>query len=296
MDVGIIGCFQNGKSTLINCLLGTKIAPTGGDGLSVTSANTIYCYSQQNTVLSVDGKKNNNFTLNDLTNGTIKNVNEIRIGCSSPILKHVTLIDTPGFNANTEDTQTALGAIEKIDFAIVVINNKGLSEVEINIFNELQLRNIPYFLIANCFMQQAESTWNPNSKFNQNLIKNIVAQLDNYNFTPMLLYGKKVTVLNSLWYWFAKTNFQFESEHKQKSLIRFINLYRSEFPQVDFLQESNFNPLLDFLSKSKNLMPIGIYLALKQNVIHAITNISTSLDKHAQQLQEIIYQNYNYAK
>ena len=79
-------------------------------------------------------------------------------------------------------------------------------------------------------------------------------------------------------------------------MIRFINLYRSEFPQVDFLQESNFNPLLDFLSKSKNLMPIGIYLALKQNVIHAITNISTSLDKHAQQLQEIIYQNYNYAK
>ena len=75
MDVGIIGCFQNGKSTLINCLLGAKIAPTGGDGWSVTSANTIYCYSQQNTVLSVDGKKNNNFTLNDLTNGTIKNVN-----------------------------------------------------------------------------------------------------------------------------------------------------------------------------------------------------------------------------
>lgn len=290
MTVGIIGCFQNGKSTLVNCFLGTKLAQTGGDGLSVTSANIVYCYSPQNTILSINGKKNKGFKLSDIPHGKIKNVKEICIGCNSPILKSVTIIDTPGFNANSKDTKVALQSLEYLDFAVVVINNKGLSEIEINVFKELEMRKIPYHLIANCFMQQAESTWNPHSEFNQRLLGTIVAQLDNHNLTPMLMCGNKVTVVNCLWYWFAKTKFRLDDEEKQKSLMRFINLYKEEYPQTDFLQESNFVLLLNFFSYPINLVPIRVYSALQRNINKTIANLSIHIETYSKRIQEITEQ------
>lgn len=290
MTVGIIGCFQNGKSTIVNCFLGTKLAQTGGDGLSVTSANIVYCYSPQNTILSINGKKNKEFKLSDITNGKIKNAKEICIGCNSPILKSVTIIDTPGFNANSKDTEIALQSLENIDFVVVVINNKGLSEIEINVFKELEMRKIPYYLLANCLMQQAESTWNPDSEFNKKIIRTIVAQLDNYHLTPMQICGNIVTVVNSLWYWFAKTKFQSDDEEKRKSLMRFIDLYKEEYPQTDFLQESNFIPIFKFFSCNINLLPIRIYLALQRNMNKTIDYLSTYVETYSKQIQEITMQ------
>ena len=290
MTVGIIGCFQNGKSTLVNCFLGTKLAQTGGDGLSVTSANIVYCYSPQNTILSINGKRNKEVNLSDITNGKIKNAKEICIGCNSPILKSLTIIDTPGFNANSKDTTIALLSLENIDFVVVVINNKGLSEIEINIFKELEKRKIPYYLIANCLMQQAESTWNPNSEFNQKIVKTIVAQLDNYHLTPMQICGNVVSVVNSLWYWFAKTKFHSDDEERRNSLMRFIDLYEEEYPQTDFLQESNFIPILKFFSCNINLLPIRIYLALQRNMNTTIDYLSTYVETYSKQIQEITMQ------
>jgi hypothetical protein len=47
--VAVMGCFQNGKSTLVNCLLGGFWALLG-DGKATTSIATRYKYSDTNKV------------------------------------------------------------------------------------------------------------------------------------------------------------------------------------------------------------------------------------------------------
>ena len=139
-------------------------------------------------------------------------------------------------------------------------------------------------------MQQAESTWNPDSEFNKKIVRTIVAQLDNYHLTPMQICGNIVTVVNSLWYWFAKTKFQSDDEEKRKSLMRFIDLYKEEYPQTDFLQESNFIPIFKFFSCNINLSPIRIYLALQRNMNKTIDYLSTHVETYSKQIQEITMQ------
>ena len=50
INVGILGEFQNGKSTFVNCLLDDMVAKTGGYGLSVTSTSTMYEYGSVQNV------------------------------------------------------------------------------------------------------------------------------------------------------------------------------------------------------------------------------------------------------
>lgn len=287
IKVGVIGCFQNGKSTFINCLLGTKLAPTGGDGLSVTSANTVYCYSSQNELLSINGKNNHKIRLSDFTNGYVHNVKEICIGSNASILQHITIIDTPGFNANSRDTRIALESFKCFDIAIIVVNNKGLSSIEIDILKELQARSIPYYVVMNCLMQQAQSTWNPNSEFNQALVQEAIAKMTNNNLTPMQIFGHQIIIVNSLWYWYSITQFRYESKEKLTKQEKLLNSYREEFPQTDFFDESNMSCFTTFFSSSLNLLPLKVYDLMRKNVNKSIGNIMNKLTIYPHSLRQI---------
>lgn len=291
MKIGILGCFQNGKSTLINCLLGSKFAQTGGDGVSITSANTVYSYSAQNALLSINGKRSN-ISLEDAIRGNVRNAHEICIGSNAPILKLTTFVDTPGFNANARDTQIVLSSLCNLDVAIVLINNKGLSDFEINILKELQLRNIPYYVVMNCLMQQAESTWHPDSEFNKKMLKTIIARLDNNNLTPMFIFGKKVTAINAIWYWYATTRFQLDSADKQKALMNYIHPYQMEYPQTDYLNSSNVPVLIDFFMSSLNTLPIRIYNSLYENTNNGIERIITGIENYSSKTKQL-YKRYS---
>ncbi|MBQ2850724.1 MAG: 50S ribosome-binding GTPase, partial [Thermoguttaceae bacterium] len=45
-QIGLVGCFQNGKSTLTNCLLQNRVALTG-EGVSKTKKVTRYVYAKE---------------------------------------------------------------------------------------------------------------------------------------------------------------------------------------------------------------------------------------------------------
>lgn len=273
MKIAIVGGFQNGKSTLINCLLRVKLAQTGGDGVSVTSVNVTYCYNTKEKVLSINSKPSKNKIL-DILKGNIPKANEISIGYPSKILEHLTIVDTPGFNAQTCDTQIALKALDEIEAAIVVINNKGLSTVEMDIFRELQGRNIPYFIIMNCMWQEgtAISTWNPISNFNQVKISELSAKIHNEGLTPMLIGNKIITPVNAIWFWYAISQFRYEEKDKKEVLLEKIDQYKKKCGDVDFEKESRLYDIIIFFSNTKQWLPIIIYNRWVKNLNMFISN------------------------
>ena len=70
LNIGVVGCFQNGKSTFVNCLLDDIVARTG-DGLATTSVNTKYVYGDVQSVRYFsDAEVLKEVTLNEFTSTT----------------------------------------------------------------------------------------------------------------------------------------------------------------------------------------------------------------------------------
>lgn len=146
--IGLIGAFQNGKSTLVNCLFGRQLAKVGGLGLSVTCVNTRYTYHSKNEVDFIhNGAVLKTISLEDyLTDSTDTptNATEIIIRYQDSLLERFDIVDTPGFNANESDSSMAESAFNGIDIAILVLRNKSISQPEFNILKLLSQYNIPF--------------------------------------------------------------------------------------------------------------------------------------------------------
>ena len=101
ITLGIIGEFQNGKSTFVNCLLGTDIAKVGGFGKSVTSISTIYTYGSDNMAFCYHNDDIiAKYDIRPFKDSVIpKDTNKIVVKVKTKILKVYNIIDTPGFNA-----------------------------------------------------------------------------------------------------------------------------------------------------------------------------------------------------
>ena len=130
INVGILGEFQNGKSTFVNCLLDDMVAKTGGYGLSVTSTSTMYEYgSVQNVSYLSKGSKIANSRLVDFlaTDSYPSKTDKVMVSLWKPILNNINIIDTPGFNANEEDTAMATSSLLEIDIAVLVMENKDIN-------------------------------------------------------------------------------------------------------------------------------------------------------------------------
>ena len=55
MTVGIVGHYQNGKSTLINCLIGRYVCPTGDGSISTTSKISKHCFGKDTVLIDTPG-------------------------------------------------------------------------------------------------------------------------------------------------------------------------------------------------------------------------------------------------
>ncbi len=255
INVGIVGGFQNGKSTFVNCLLDDLVARTGGDGISVTSVNTKYTYGDyQKVSYLTEGKKSHSVSMSDFVN-TIKfsnKIDEILIKLWKPILKSINLIDTPGFNANENDSQTALNAIRDIDLAIVLINNKALSNIEWDIMLRLTQKRIPFYLIMNCMNIMGKS-WFPLSDFNHQIIQDIESNLLARNIKPQLVSGKTIWCVNLQWFFYVTEHFQIMDIEKKESIEEDVSAYlrrrlkKTHIPKSEIVELSNFLPLRTLL-------------------------------------------------
>lgn len=206
--IGIFGNFQNGKSTLINCLLRDSLAKVGGKGMSVTDVNTRYTYGQEFIVKAIkDGK-----VVQEMRNAekykyfrVSERVDEVVLQIKNNVLKEYDLLDTPGLDANEQDTEQALNSIVKCDFAILVLRNKGSSQTEKALAKSLYTKHIPFVVLINCYNSiDIEGSWSPVSRHNRLIGHNIIADLKSSGITPFLSKGyPQILLVNLIWEWIA---------------------------------------------------------------------------------------------
>ena len=262
LNVGIIGGFQNGKSTFVNCLLDGLVARTGGEGVSATSVNTKYVYGDVQSVTYLSsGREQKKVTLSEFieTKKFPDGTDEIIVSLWKPILKTINIIDTPGFDANKKDTDMAIRSLNGIDVAIIIVNNKGLASVEKGIMKLMTQKHIPFFVLMNC-TDQGGLRWFPKSEFNQNMLKEIGADIKAEYLTPVPINSFPIWVCNLQWFWYAIEHYQQETKEKIKDILDEIENYKSKeqvkskFKNISekyFVEESNFLSLRQFFDDEK---------------------------------------------
>ena len=268
INIGILGGFQSGKSTFVNCLLDDMVARTGGSGLSVTSINTIYYYGEIRKVFYIlDNNRIGQSMLNYFLHCETfpKKTKQINVSLWKPILSKINIIDTPGFNANEDDTSMATNSLLNIDIAVLIIENKGISKTELNILSLLKNYHIPFYVIMNCRNHMGDS-WRPKSTFNDNIAKKNIKKIHEQGLRPIPINNTEIWQTNLAWFWFASELYLNESEDRQedyeKNIEFYYNKHKNSQRTIDdyCLTESNFIPLRQFFSEDSiwNTFPLTI--------------------------------------
>ena len=145
VNIAIIGQFSSGKSSLLNLILGCDCLPTGV--VPVTFKPTFLRYAKE-YFLRVEFEDRSDIITNieklafytDQRN-EVKQAKSLHIFAPIPLLEKITLVDTPGLNANENDTLTTLDELKNIHGAIwlSLIDNAGKKSEEDAIKANLEL-------------------------------------------------------------------------------------------------------------------------------------------------------------
>ena len=132
LTVAVVGDFNSGKSTFINALLGETLCPVGEEPTTASVTYFIHGDKERIEQQSPEGerkpiKKSKYRSL--VRHGKKKNREPyiFHISVNSPILEHIRIVDTPGFNApppNTHDTKVTENAITEADALFVLIDTR----------------------------------------------------------------------------------------------------------------------------------------------------------------------------
>ena len=234
LSIAVVGDYQRGKSTLVNCLLGCDAAKMGR-GLSTTYENRDYKLSEA-----------------------------------------VTIIDTPGFNANGKDDGTASSAIDKADVVAYVHESKALGETCADVFKWARDRGKQMLFVLNC---RNFEKWSPDE--NADIIATIDAELENKNLKTIMvpINGRIVTPVNILWARYGLGMMDAESGGDAKDIHKIrsyaendLDIPVLEIPddslRAEMLRRSEFLPIRDFL---RNL-PLELFK-------HAVSNPQREIDR-----------------
>ena len=287
--ISIFGGFQNGKSTLINCILRQNIAEVGGQGLSVTKCNTRYTYSEE-TGVYIRKANGDDFIFEKTTNLTLLNCDdEVIVKIPSPILIPFDIVDTPGFNANEEDSMAAEYMLSHSDFAILLVHNKGMSSIEKNIAITLTKRGIPFIILINCYNDIFEN-WSPTSKGNIEILDAIKGELKSLKIRPFSVCGEpEIFVVNLIWYWLSIPHNKLLSDNKSiircsKLLHEFWDDFSDEEFSYDFVRElSGFNDFLSFFYSTGFLSFIKIASVLNEEKYF----FESAFSKYSKEVKEV---------
>lgn len=117
LQVGVIGQFSSGKSSLLNLLFENDILATGARPVSVVA--TYINYGLKDLILAEfeNGIRQISGIVND-QNEELNGLKSISIFTNNEILKDITLVDTPGLNANTNDEEFSKNLMSSFDAII----------------------------------------------------------------------------------------------------------------------------------------------------------------------------------
>ncbi len=248
-QIAIVGEFQIGKSTLVNCLLRKKVA-TVGEGLPTTMLPIKYCYGEEEKVV---GKNNSTIkvetTLANFMDPAMSsewlNCNTVEIFLRNQVLETMNIIDTPGLDANEQDTNNAILATQMADMAILLMT-KGFPAGKQSFIEFIRqvLIDRPYILLLNCGREP--SLQDPNSPACLRVEEEICVRLENLGLSKPF-FQSRVNLG-----WLYKDWFEANSSIKQ----------RSGCTENDLLINSGFTTFQNNFSKmlaslpSKNVTPL----------------------------------------
>jgi hypothetical protein len=197
--VAVVGVFQNGKSTLVNCLLDGFVAPTG-IGLPTTHLPTTYSYGEFNSaVLTRPDGSAKRIRLEEFfeyyQQGRLGEFAAATVTCWRPILRDIDLIDTPGFDADNSDTARALAGIDAADLAVFVCTNKGLGDVERCALQKIDGAGKPHCVVVNCNDWQQPD---PGGELNGKILSEILGEYSRKEWKPIDIWP-----CNLAWFWEA---------------------------------------------------------------------------------------------
>ena len=185
----------------------------------------------------------------------------------------VSIIDTPGFDANGEDDGTAASAIDKSNVVIYVHESKSLGETCADVFKRVREQGKQMIFLLNC---RNFEKWSPEE--NGDIVETIEAELENKGLKSLMipLDGHFVIPLNILWVRFGLGLIDSVSQGDTRD-IRKIRSYAEDDLGIsafdyarrnEMLVRSGFIPVRDFL---RNL-PLEL---LK----HAVANPEREIDR-----------------
>ena len=226
----ILGQFQNGKSTLLNCLLGGEYA-IQGEGLATT--NCIARYTMGDMLeIRVVGNNCKNTVLGTLSkDGFLQCLKRIPDGANvtitaySPFLETLDVIDSPGWGAKDKDNSTAEGALKAGDVFVYVLT-KALDNSDIEYFKRIVKQNKELFVVLNCMKER-----NPNGAKAKVVAKEIWSKLINAGISQhcqALCEGDFVFPVNLRWAEYALQCASHETLNEIDDEIK--GYFRSNYP------------------------------------------------------------------
>lgn len=222
--IALYGCFQVGKSTLINCLMNRYVALTG-NGLATTSLTARYRYGEKRLQYM---RRDGNFA--DITHEQLNRLSDLddiypdkrffslEAHESAEILKLCDIVDTPGFQANTADTDTALGILESINYGLFVIPNRGLWDVEKKLLKRLS-EHVPVSVIMNCSDGRGTPKWIPSHSINEKILAENTAAISGAGIKTLPLGDEKIFICNAMFYWSRQADFDVSKAYIEESDI-----------------------------------------------------------------------------
>lgn len=210
--LAVMGGYQVGKSTLLNCLLNHYIA-LAGKGLATTSLASRYKYGDSNIIEyrtkpeSIYGGDLHRTTLDIIREKDfIKNVDlksgfHIEARVPAELLRYCDIVDTPGYNANTQDSSIAINTLSHINYILFVIPNRGLNQPEKELLTTFRDNHIPFSLLMNCSIGRREERWIPDNSINAEIAEESERWLSAMGINPIPIDGEKVYICNLLFYW-----------------------------------------------------------------------------------------------
>lgn len=254
--IAIVGTYQNGKSTLVNCLLDEWVARTGL-GTATTHIYTRYQWGnlQAVTLTSRDGKPRL-LRLREFLDSKAdwsKEYSSADVYLWKPLLSHIDLLDTPGFNADSSDDTLAHDGIDQADFAMLVVENRQLSTSETEVLQHLRERLLPFCVVMNCKPQGgATASWDPANEANQERAQTIEQQIQSLGLTPISIAGRRVVPCNLAWYWYATGHS--EKNKSENTLTEQVEAHffdrKARRQRCSFLEisvQSGFDPVRQYL-------------------------------------------------
>ena len=266
-QIGLVGCFQNGKSTLTNCLLQNRVALTG-EGIAKTKKVTRYAYAEnvEYRLVGDDGiaRTTDRATL-EATALSEENdgVAFCEIALPSPLLRDVDLVDTPGFEANDKDTQRTKAYLKNLDFLFFVVGGGGnrgaLNEAERLVLRRIIDTGRPFSILYNCC---DSNNWSPEDEATLACVRSLNAALRNEGVDPFAVDASGIVLpVNLGWYWTAlvlggldeRGSFFAETDAERRLRKRVANYFYDDGLDANVLREaSNIDAVMRYVAAPPN--------------------------------------------